>query len=826
MIYKFRIRLTSVCFLFCVFSCFAAWDVNAAESIAKKTEGMKKYPGYYNYYWDEKEGKIWLEIDNDEKEFIYFNGLQAGVGSNDIGLDRGRLGRDTKIVKFHRVGPKVLLTQMNYGFVAISENPQERKAVEDAFAKSVLWGFEIGAETGEKYLIDLTAFLLSDEYNIVQTLNDRKQGKYKIDPSRSAIYLPNTKNFPKNSDFESILTYVGEPEGKYIKQVAPTPSAVTVRVHFSFLELPDDGYEPLPYDPRSSFNSVEFYDYATPISEPLVKRYTTRHRLQKKDPSAALSEAVEPIVYYLDPGTPEPVRSALLDGAKWWNQAYEAAGYKDAFIVEMLPDNADPLDIRYNVIQWVHRSTRGWSYGASISDPRTGEIIKGKVTLGSLRVRQDFLIATGLLSPYEEGKQVTDEMKKMALARLRQLSAHEVGHTIGLAHNHLAHMNERSSVMDYPHPLSTLGADGKIDLSKAYATDIGSWDKVAIAWGYSDFPEEVDDAKMRMDILQDAWSKGLMYLSTQDARPMGTAHPYAHQWINGKDPVEELYRLMKVREAALSNFSEKAIRVGDPMSSLEEVLVPLYLSHRYQVHAVYKIIGGLSYNYALRGDGQTITEMVPAEMQNKALDALMYTLDPKVLAIPERIVSLIAPVPNGIGSGEVFSRKTGITFDPLAAAESAAKLTLAGIFYPDRVSRVVAYHSMDETLPGLDKILDKLISSTWKNARNKDGYEAEIQRIVDNLVLSHMLAMISNENLPSQARSLSYFKSMELSDWLKAKMASEKNIDQKAHFAYAIAKINKYDDLPAVHDGLLDDAPPGAPIGTPGHEMFDFGCDN
>src|SRR5690606_29657677 len=296
-----------------------------------------------------------------------------------------------------------------------SDNAQERKAVEEAFAKSGLWGCEVGAEEGNSYLIAMTPFLLSDGYNIIKTLKDRKQGSYKLDASRSAIYLPNTKNFPKNSDFESILTFVGAPEGKFIREVVPTPEAVTVRVHFSFVELPDDGYEPLPYDPRSSFNSVEFYDYATPISEPLVKRYSVRHRLEKKDPSAAISEAVEPIVYYLDPGTPEPVRSALLDGAKWWNQAYEAAGYKDAFVVEMLPEDADPLDIRYNVIQWVHRSTRGWSYGASITDPRTGEIIKGKVTLGSLRVRQDYLIATGLLAPYEEGKPVSDAMEKMAL---------------------------------------------------------------------------------------------------------------------------------------------------------------------------------------------------------------------------------------------------------------------------------------------------------------------------------------------------------------------------------------------------------------------------
>lgn len=815
--------LHSILVLFLVSSASLA---GAAETIKAKTEGMKKYTGFYDFYWDEVSGKIWLEIDSDE-EFIYYNALQAGVGSNDIGLDRGRLGRDTKIVSFQRIGPKVLLTESNYKYIADSDNEMERKAVEEAFAKSVLWGFEVSAEEGESYLIDLTPFLLSDEYQIAETLKRRKQGSYNIDPSRSAIYLPNTKSFPKNSDFESILTFTGKPESDFIESVVPTPEAVTVRVHFSFVKLPDDGYEPLPYDPRSSFNSIAYYDYATPISAPLVKRFTTRHRLEKKDPSKEISEAVEPIIYYLDPGTPEPVRSALLEGARWWNQAFEAAGYKDAFQVEMLPDDVDPLDVRYNVIQWVHRSTRGWSYGASIRDPRTGEIIKGKVTLGSLRVRQDYLIATGLLAPYEEGKPVTKEMEEMALARLRQLSAHEVGHTLGLAHNHLAHLSERSSVMDYPHPLAKLGDDGKIDLSEAYDTDIGEWDKVSITWGYADYPESINADEARKGVLKKAWDEGLLYLTTQDARPMGTAHPYAHQWINGKDPIDELYRLLKVREKAISNFSEKNIRPGEPMSQLEEVLVPLYLSHRYQVHAVYKVLGGLEYNYALRGDGQLVTKLVDPKMQDKALEALIYSISPEVLKVPERIVKLIPPVPNDISSKEIFQRYTGITFDPLATAESAAKLTFDGIFYPDRISRIVAYHSLDDSQPGLSTVLDKLVDATWKSAKSKDSYNSGIQMIVDDLLLSNMITMACSDKIPSIARSIGYLKLDELEGWLKTKVTSEKDTDLRAHYTHALARIKMFKDEPEmVKETIYVEAPPGAPIGMPGDEMSDMGCDS
>src|SRR5882762_1445919 len=555
------------------------------STIAEKTAGAQKLPGYFDLYWDVKQGKLWLEIDKWNSEFLYQSGLPAGVGSNDIGLDRGQLGT-TRVVRFERSGPKVLLIEENLNFRAVSNDADEKRAVHDSFAESVIWGFTAAAEESGHVLVDATDFYLRDAHGVTNALKRAKQGAYRLDASRSAIYLPNTRNFPLNTEVEATLTFIGEDPGRFVRDVTPDPTAITVREHHSFVQLPPAGYKQREFDPRSSLFGISYMDYATPVSEPIVKRFTARHRLEKKDPSAAMSEPVEPIIYYLDRGAPEPIRSALLEGARWWNQAFEAAGYKNAFRVEMLPEGADLMDLRYNVIQWVHRATRGWSYGVSVVDPRTGEIIKGHVTLGSLRVRQDYLIADGLLAPYEKGKSVSPKMQEMALARLRQLAAHEVGHTLGWMHNYSASTVNRSSVMDYPPPYVKLAADGTPDLSAAYATGIGEWDKVSIAFGYQDFAPGTNEGAALNKILLTAFGRGLRYLTDQDARPPGSSSSVAHLWDSGTNAVDELNRLMQVRGAALKRFGENNIREGAPLATLEDVLVPLYLLHRYQVEEI------------------------------------------------------------------------------------------------------------------------------------------------------------------------------------------------------------------------------------------------
>jgi hypothetical protein len=608
-----------------------------------------------------------------------------------------------------------------------------------------------------------------------------------VDASRSAIYPERTKNFPLNTEIETVITLTGGPAGRFLNSVTPVAEAVTVRMHHSFVQLPGPGFESRAFDPGGGFISNSYYDFATPVSEPIVKRQIIRHRLAKGGT----------IRYYLDRGAPEPIRAALLEGARWWNQAFEAAGFPNGFTVELLPEGADPMDLRYNMINWVHRSTRGWSYGASVVDPRTGEIIKGNVTLGSLRVRQDYLIAEAFLAPYEAGQAVNPAMLEMSLARLRQLSAHEVGHTLGLMHNYIASTADRASVMDYPHPWITL-KNGVPNLEDAYAKGIGEWDKVAITWGYGSGGAEV---------LAAAEKRGLLFLTDQDARPSGSAHPETHLWDSGKNAVDELNRLMGVRAAALQRFGEKNVREGTPLALLEDVLVPLYLSHRYQVEAAVKTVGGLRYRYALRGDGQTPTEMVSAAEQKKALEAVLATVRPEVLTLPESILRQIPPRPAGFAeTRELFRGRTGMTLDPVAAAETASSMVFDLLLDPQRAARLVEHRARDARQLGLEEVLDRLWAATWK-APAAAGLAGEVQKSIQLTALRRVMNLAADEQAAGQARAVAMAKVVELKVWLNGQPRS-------AHGAFALAQIASFEKDPKeMRLPKAVEAPPGMPIG-------------
>jgi uncharacterized protein DUF4953/uncharacterized protein DUF5117 len=796
----------------------AAAEPSARKTIDQKTAGMQKMPGFFTYYWDAHDGKLWLQIDRWNTPFLYYESLPNGVGSNDVGLDRGQPGK-TNVVHFERSGPRILLVAENERYRAITDDLEQQTAVQQAFAQSVLWGFESAAEDedGKSVLVDATPFFLSDAHEVATKLGTLKQGTYHVDSSRSAIYLPRTKNFPENTDVESTLTFVGENPGHWVEQVTPDPRAITVHEHFSFIQAPPVGFHERAYDPRSSFFGISYMDFATPVDQPIVKRYIAHYRLAKKDASAATSEPVKPIVYYIDRAIPEPIRSAVLEGTSWWNQAFSAAGYKDAFQVKLLPEDVDAMDVRYNVIEWIPRATRGWAYGSAIADPRTGEIINGHVNLDALRIRQVFLIAQGLLDPFGNDPAALKRANEMALSRIRQLAAHETGHTLGLMHNYAASIVNRSSVMDYPPPTVTVGADGRPDVSDAYAVGIGEWDKVSIAYGYSDFSQEKDETAALDKILADAFGRGLLYLTDQDARPLGSASPIAHLWDTDSNTLDGLKRVMAVRAAALKNLSESAIPEHTPMATLEDVLVPMYLYHRYQVTAVAKSIGGLDYSFNLRDvkDHEPPPKIVSAAQQRAAIRAVLDTLSPQVLALPESLMKMIPPRPPEYPTGrENFSRRTSPAFDALAPAEAAAEIVANVLLQPERAQRMIEYHALDAGNPGFTELVDDILTATWK-AQPASGYHGAIERTVNAVVLDHLMTLANDDHASAQVRAVAALKLNELKKWIATQAPSAKDDAIRAQLFFAESQIDHFQKHPAeVHVPAPAAPPDGDPIGS------------
>src|SRR5437867_728222 len=763
--------------------------------------------------WDAANGKLMLHISRLGDEFLYVVSLPAGVGSNPIGLDRGEMG-DTHLVHFERVGPKVLVIESSTRFRALGNEPNGRRAVEDSFARSVLAAFKVEKSEGETVTVDAADFCLSDMHGVADRLRATQQGSYSVDRNRSAIFLPRTKSFPKNTEVEAILTFeTHDRPGPLVSGVTPTPQLVSVREHHSLVALPPPGFTPRKLDPRVSLFGVEFYDYASPFTGPVEKRWIARHRLIKKDPNAPISEPVEPLVYYVDNGVPEPIRSALIEGASWWSAAFEAAGLKNAFQVKVLPSDADPRDIRYNMINWVHRSTRGWSYGGAVVDPRTGEIIKGNVRLGSLRIRQDVLIGRGLIPQYEEldGRALADldpatSPSLMALARIRQLSAHETGHTLGLDHNMAASSYERASVMDYPAPYVKI-TNGKLDLSDAYAKGVGTYDVFAIRYGYTQFaPGANEDVELEKMI----GAAPMLFIKDSDARPVSAAHPLASVWDSPGDPLNMLRHEIEVRRIAMEQFGLRNLAVGEPLSSLEEKLLPLYLHCRYQLEAAAKSIGGVYYTYAVKEHGAIVPpevrRIVPAPRQRDAINAVMSTLEPSFLQIPQRIIDLIPPRAFGYerGTAELFEKRTTPAFDPTSAALTSADITLGALLDPRRAARMEQFHAENGDYPGFTEMLDRLVDLVTR--------PGPVSRATCRLAATRLMELANSRDADAQVRA-------EATEALRALAARLGNVpNEPAEIAHRhalrddIQRFLERPDQPRTQP-RPPEVPPGPPIG-------------
>ena len=801
------------CYIGAVFFCAHVSGIHAANAqemptIGETVAGNTAIEGYFNLYWDDASGNLYWEIDKLDTEFLYQISMGSGLGSNPIGIDRGQL-RGTYVLAAQRVGPRVLLVEPNYRYRATSDNPLEVQAVNDAFAPSVIWGFDIVAAEGDSVLVDATNFFLRDARDVVGQIARSNQGAFSLDTSRSALFLDNTAGYPENVEVEAMLTFTSSNPGNLVNSVAASGNSITLRQHHSIVKLPDDNFEPRLADPRIGTFGPTIQDYGTDIDTDKNVRLVARHRLEKVDPTAARSRAVEPIVYYVDSGTPEPIKTALIEGASWWNRAFDAAGFIDAFQVRELPAGADAQDVRYNMIHWTHRRTRGYSYGGSVQDPRTGEIIKGNVNLGSLRLRQDYLMGQALVPAFDYMAEVvadTSASVNMALDRVRQLSAHEVGHTLGFPHNYIASVYGRESVMDYPAPLIEITDDGRIDLSNAYVRRIGEYDKLAVRYAYSQFAPDADAAEELAAIVQESLDTGLIFMDHNNNNFRGAGHQFAGVWDNGDNLVEHLKHEIEVRRIGLENFSQNVIDRGTPISELEWALLPLYMHHRFQLNSAAQSVGGADYRYAVRGDGQLPLTIVEADEQRDALETVLSTLTPEFLAIDPEILKMLPPSAHRYATGEAFPGRTQLLFDPLGAAEAAASLTLEILLHPARMARLVAYGSLGD-YPNLEEVVDRLLEVTWGAQTQGSDYLTQVLHVAQRVTINEMMTQATSDENSGEVRAV-------LTQALARLASSLESIrSPSSHQATAVADIRRWQADPtrnAPAEALT--MPPGDPI--------------
>ncbi len=726
-----------------------------APGPAQVLQGTTAQTGLLPVNVDRRQGRIIVTLPAPDAEgiagrFVYVASLETGLGSAPIGLDRGLAG-GSKILVFRRVGRKIVAEIENSRFRSATGTPAEQAGVRDSFAYSTIWMGDIAGETPDgRLLVDIASFLTRDEMGIAQALKDGGGGEFRLVPELSVADPNAVRVFPENIELEGRLTFTSAAPTAETNNIAAVNGNLSFVVRHSLIRLPEPGYVPRRFDPRAGTFGSQIVDFGQPLGRPIVYELANRFRLEKLEPNAPRSRVRRPIVFYVDRAAPEPIRTALLEGASWWREAFDQAGYIDAFRVELLPEGIDPLDARYNVIRWVNRATRGWSYGQVVEDPRTGEIIRGQVLLGSLRVRQDMLIYEGLVGARQTNGGGANDPVRIALQRIRQLAAHEVGHALGFAHNFAASTQGRYSVMDYPAPRIGL-VNGAPDLSDAYGTGVGRWDRFTVTWLYG---AQTDEAAR--PIMAAGLAEGLRYVGDGESRPPFSAQPFGSLWDDGPEPVGELGRMLQVRQAAVARFGPDVLYPDEPVANLRRKFVPIWLLHRYQLEAAAKLIGGVDFAYALNGDGRERSPYVPLAEQRRALDALFATLEPSALEVPPALLPYLSAGwsgnPDRQETIEIFRTAGGPIFDPLVASEVAAQLTLSNLLVPERLNRLEIQAQADgEWLTPAD-IFERLIQRATRN----DVANQALQRRVGTVIILALARVQRDASLsPTVALALS-----------------------------------------------------------------------
>ena len=746
---------------------------------------------------------------------IHTSGVTSGLGSNPVGLDRG-FQDSGRVIAFRRIGKKVLIEEENWRYRASADNPLEKKAVLDSFARSLLWAGEVAEEKANgAYTVDISTFLTTDMLDLRGWLTQAGQGSFAFAADRSFADTESVLVFPENVELDAVVTLVSDKPGSEVIATAANGRSVTLTIHHSFIKLPDDGYKMREYDPRSGAIDVTYYDFSAPLEQQIVRKAARRYRLERVDPNAASGPVKKPIVFYIDSGAPEQVRNALVEGASWWAEAFEAAGFEDAYRVEVLPDDVHPFDARYNVVQWTHRQTRGWSYGGGVADPRTGEMIKGHVILGSQRVRQDRMIFEGLAGAAKSGTGAADDPVEIALARIRQLSAHEVGHALGFEHNFAASSDDRASVMDYPAPLVTLGREGGLDFSEAYGVGVGAWDHFTVKWLYTEFPERTDEPAGLDQIIREGYASGLRFVADVEGRSIGTGHPHGSVWDNGDDPVAMLDETMAVRKLALADFGLDAIKDNRDSSELRSVIVPIFLYHRYQVAAAAKLVGGYQFDYARKGDGREVGASVPDDQQRAALAALIRTLDPAALDLTDDTLNLLTPQVSSFASfasSETFKSDTGAMFDLMRAADAAGSVTIGALLHPQRLARLIENERRTSSALSVEEVLRAVETQLF---RPHSGRTNDVARVLQARFVTTLIDVSAAKETPIlvKARTNTYLKA------LSARLAPgllEGASRDRTYREWLRGRITYHLDNPVEVETIQPDAviPPGSPIGS------------